>query len=463
MATDSLALPIAETAPALKKGFVRAVRDRIFGETVEDVKVEDHTKFIGWFGRTLAPVLLISCSLAFSILLTGEALQRAITAGIGDLADWINVITTNLTIIATDISMLIAALKIRDAVSRREGPRAWWGYATVVFVAGATEALTFYLMLIKSEPPVDALHAFLDGVRSALAPGAAVFLAVTPPRVLDRNEIMYHIRRKLAAALVQTLNQIAIAGNGDFAAMMMLMLHLDQQTAEQNEKYKTYLDELNQHLAKLAPNAIRIEADKLVTEYKFRLDDAKRIAQQEAERAQSEMRAMLKDALFNLALNGALPESVTSVAPELAGLDFSKMSGKKAKTVSTRATRPAESLRSLCDDLGVKPVREYQEYTSDGKARKDEKGNPIKSRARGVWIVSTDIVKFASGALDKDVIKQIAIDCGGGARAGVPYCAPLLPVLRRLDRLNFLPDTYKPLLNTTDDTADASAESVSVS
>lgn len=460
MSTDALALPHADAAPAIKKGMIGALRDRLFGERVEDVKVEDHTKVIGWLGRTLAPILLISCSLAFSILLTGETLQHAIAGGVGDFADWVDVITTNLTIIAADVSMLIAALKIRDAISRREGISAWWGYALVVLIVGATEALTFFLMLTKSEPPVDALHTFLDGVRAGLAPGAAVFLAVTPPRVLDRNEIMYHIRRKLAAALVQTLNAIAIAGNGDFAAMMMLMLHLDQQNAAQTAAYKVYLDELNTHLAKLAPNAIRVEADKLVTDYKFRLDAAKRIAQTEAERAQREMRDMLKDALFGLALHGALPDSVTSIAPELADLDFAKLGGGKSKAkVATRAPRPAENLRGLCDDLGVRTVREYQEYDASGKAKKNEKGEPLKTKARGVWIISTDIPKFASAPLDKDMIKQIAIDCGGGARAGVPYCAPLLMVLKRLDRVNFLPDAYKSLLNTQDDSVTAEPDS----
>ncbi|MDE1904925.1 MAG: hypothetical protein KGH75_00560 [Rhodospirillales bacterium] len=391
---DVLARRTAPRGIPQHRGMLGGIWARLFGERIHAVRVEDHSRFIGWLGRTLAPILLITFSLAAVIVLAGQQLTETVssirTGSQLNVVVVTSVVTALLTVIAMDVCMLLCALLIRDALSRGQGIGKWLFYAVFGLLLGTVEGLTFYRMLVQLEAPADIIVQLLDIARSALAPACAVFLTVIPQRQLNREEIDRHILAKTAAVLLHQLDAMALSGQAAFRELLELFLHLSlpdnpraaQAQAERDARLTTMLE-------RLSPQALAMDVQ------------AARIGGYEAARADmeaqiAELRAMLE----------ATP----------------------ARRVA-RAPSGATERDSVLQDAGITLLRHVT--NRDGRVMAGQS-------LRGGWIRSTDITTLSGGKVTDDAATAMARELGKLAKDGRAYACPLMPVLRRLSEMGAL-------------------------
>ncbi len=415
------AVSLAPPASPSGRGLIRALWERLFGRRVQAVRVADHTRFLAWWGRILSPLLLVAFSLASLIVLAGQPLAATLAAVAGqgtlDYATVVSLATTAVLIVAMDVVMLLAAVRIRDATEAGRG--GWWAYGVVVGLIGVVEALTFSDMLVGQEHPATALAWVLIIARALIAPGCAVFLTVLPNRELTRQDVDRHLLAKTAALLLDQLERMALAGDAAFSEVLHLFLHLSLPDNPQAAASQAARDaELAALLERLSPQAVAREAERLIAGE--RADLARRLADADRaiQAANADLRQRLSDALLALATRGSWPDWLADLAPDVAAIDPASLVGRAGKPARSAAhpLSKKDELTAILAELGVEPAA---------------KPTP---NAKGIYVRSSDIPALSDGTLDRDAATELARRLGDGAMDRRAYTAPLARLLPELAR-----------------------------
>jgi len=428
------------------KGTFRSLREWFLGEKLNDVKVQDHAKFVSFLGKIIAPLLLISFSFATLNVLAssqfqqlGDMLQGARKWDFGLVS---NIITTSLFVIGMDVLMLAAAILLRDMLfgNRKKSGRLIAGMsflAVVIMAIGIIEGVTFYVMLTGNETVMqrtNALIQFLDIARSAFAPACAVLLVVIPQKTLTREDIDSFILAKTASAMLYQLEHLVIQGRASFARLLQLFLHFtlpDEDKAREKQEERD--EKLNEIITDLQHDPRIAAMTKRVEDVEREHEAAQDLLQRELESAQSTIAAAKASVmrqvmawLVEVIQSGMWPDELLAVAPEYGRIDpvtLLKGAGIRVKQGTIAAPKSAsnsDTLEGILGDLGVEPAARPSRTLKD------------------FLIKSSDIVKLSGDQLPSDEATKLAKELGNSRKEGVAYVAPLRRIIRALAARNQL-------------------------
>ncbi len=409
------ATSIEPTVVATTRGVFRERWELLFGRKVAAVHISDHTRVLAFLGRLLSPLLLVAFSLASLIVLAGEPLAATLGAIAGqgslDYATVVSLATTALLIIAMDVVMLLASIRIRDAIEAGKSWKSWLGLAAIVTAIGAVEALTFSVMLIQQEHHKTPIAWALILARASIAPGCAIFLAVLPSRELTRQDVDRHLLAKTAALMLDTLERMSLAGDAAFSEVLHLFLHLTRPANQSLAEAQAQRDaELAALLEKMSPQAIHREADRLLETERSAMHQQVEEAQRAAQSAMDTMALRLRDVLIAVTTGRDWPTWVGDIAPDIAAIDPASLGHRSGNRPANRPKAPAsrkDMLLAILEELDVNPAA---------------KPNP---NSKDTWIKSSDIPKLSDGSFTANEATILAKSLGNSNMDGRAYIAPM--------------------------------------
>lgn len=399
-----------------------------------------HGAFMTQVGQVWAFPSLLAFSVGAFIKLGGDGL---IPSGIATAS---RIGATIILLISGVLALHIAFYSIGSAIGRR---RVTWRIAWDIFlivVVAPLETWTLYL-LFTGQP----INGPVDLMRAAEAVVATVYLATLVIQPPSDREFVRLIGSRAGELTATKLELIPLDEVG--------MGRLYQVQAVANDESLTWsqrADKLVGVMEELAPGEQERAHQEQIAALEHERDAARADAQRQIEGAQERVRQLTdtaqrqiteanaaserqsvqraSDALLSLLTTGALPDWLTELRPDLAGVTLDSLiermggaSGKRgrgAASVSPADTSRAGRQRAFLLEQGIEPSAAPQ-----GK--------------RGVWLRAADVTVLTGGKPGTEKPQDLVRRLGNGATVGRNLVAPFEPVLRELSERHLLNDAAR--------------------